>query len=87
MEPTLEEALAKVFGGPAPPPSAQRVEQPALPREALVVGEARDHYREALEKLRVGDWAAFWTGDGSTRQGAGEVGAPLPLVAARWSWL
>jgi uncharacterized membrane protein (UPF0182 family) len=58
MEHTLEEALAKVFAGPAAPPSAQGVERPEPPREA-VVGEARDHYRAALEKLRAGDWTAF----------------------------
>ena len=58
MEHTLEEALAKVFAGPVAPPSAQGVERPEPAREQ-VVGEARDHYRAALEKLRAGDWTAF----------------------------
>src|SRR5438309_8802465 len=61
MEPTLEEALGKVFGGPQPPraaAAAAAVERPAPEREPIA-GEARDHYRAALEGLRAGDWATF----------------------------
>jgi uncharacterized membrane protein (UPF0182 family) len=72
MEPTLEEALARVFAG-APTPPSRTVEETAAtasapaPAAAGTVGapprapesEARDHYRAALEKLRAGDWAAF----------------------------
>ena len=60
MEPTLEAALTAVLGGapaaaPAPAPTA-RIEEKA-PR--LTIGQAREHYRAALDGLRAGDWAAF----------------------------
>jgi uncharacterized protein len=60
MESTLEEALAKVFGGAPPPraPAIARAEQAAAVAESGV-GEARDHYRAALDALRGGDWAKF----------------------------
>jgi uncharacterized membrane protein (UPF0182 family) len=58
MEQTLEAAMAKVFGGPAPPAPPSIAEAP--PRaEKPVSSEARDHYRAALEGLRAGDWARF----------------------------
>ena len=62
MEPTLEEALAKVFGGPQPPRAAAAAtaeHPPPAPEHEPIAGEARDHYRAALEGLRAGDWATF----------------------------
>jgi uncharacterized membrane protein (UPF0182 family) len=57
MEETLEEAMAKVFGGPAPPP-VPSVEAPPTAAEPSS-SAARDHYRAALEGLRAGDWSIF----------------------------
>ncbi len=57
MEQTLEAAMARVFGGPAPAlPSALEAPPPAEKPPSSAV---RDHYRAALEGLRAGDWAAF----------------------------
>jgi uncharacterized membrane protein (UPF0182 family) len=59
MEPTLDAALAALLGGAraAPAPAAAaRIEENA---PALTVGQAREHYRAALEGLRAGDWTAF----------------------------
>ena len=59
MERSLEAALTALLGGapgaPAPAPTA-RVEE-TTPR--LTIGQAREHYRAALDGLRAGDWAAF----------------------------
>jgi len=57
MENTLDEAVAKVFGGgmPARPPGLDL----AKPPTERAVETARDHYRAALEGLRAGDWATF----------------------------
>jgi uncharacterized membrane protein (UPF0182 family) len=63
MEPTLEAAIAKVFGGAVPAPPASVVPPPGVtgaPRpEAAAEPSAREHYRAALEGLRSGDWGAF----------------------------
>jgi len=68
MEPTLDAALARVFGGAPTPPSrplgeAAPVSAPApagAPAPPPAMDEtARDHYRSALEKLKAGDWEAF----------------------------
>ena len=57
MEHTLDEALAKVFGGVPPTrAAAPEVSKPAVEK---AVETARDHYRAALEGLRGGDWATF----------------------------
>src|SRR6185295_15982337 len=64
MEPTLEQALTRVFAGAPTPPSVsaaaaaavEKVPAPsgAVPAPALDAS-AREHYRAALEKLRAGD--------------------------------
>ena len=75
MEPTLEAALARLFGGtaPAPPPTEQvRREAPdAQPAAATVpvdggadalgglAADARGHYDRAIEAQRAGDWAKY----------------------------
>jgi uncharacterized protein len=70
MEPSLEQALARVFAG-APAPPSRTVEEtasaaaPSAPAPAAEPppgapqSTAREHYRAALEKLRAGDWAGF----------------------------
>lgn len=67
MEPTLEEALAKLFGaappGPAPPTQpgvAPPPREPALPTTlAQLAAEAQERYRRAQEALRTGDFARY----------------------------
>ena len=63
MKPTLMESIMTIFGEEAPP-----VEPPSEPSEptepvmgdvAELVEQARLHYAQAKEKLRVGDWAGF----------------------------
>lgn len=69
MEPTLDGALARLFGVPAaggPPlqPSGASFRsavspRPSSPRVATLVAEANDHYARAQDALRRGDWAAY----------------------------
>ena len=75
MEPTLDAALARLFGGTAPPPpSTEQVRgatpdvqpavatTPALPGgDALggLAADARGHYDRAIEAQRNGDWAKY----------------------------
>ena len=66
MEETLEEGLARLFGGVTAPPL--RVAATATPeaasraggvRGAALARQASDLYRRALEAQRAGDWAAY----------------------------
>jgi len=75
MEPTLEEAVARIFGtlpaaaapGPAPSapprggitPPSPAVRAPESGRVAALVGEANAHYARAQAALRAGDFAAY----------------------------
>jgi uncharacterized membrane protein (UPF0182 family) len=72
MEPTLDTALARMFGGTAPPgrrepavaettPVAAPDEAPPPPGGALaaLATEARTHYDRAIQAQRAGDWAAY----------------------------
>ncbi|MDO8588151.1 MAG: UPF0182 family protein [Armatimonadota bacterium] len=72
MEPTLDEAIARVIGGPAPPAAAPRapvagarapVPEPAAPAPPAdtrtLVRQAADHFKKAQEAQRRGDWAAY----------------------------
>ena len=63
MEPTLEAAMARVFGGgpPAPPSVARGAAPPSAAAAAAegVAQSASEHYRAALEGLRAGNWAVF----------------------------
>jgi uncharacterized membrane protein (UPF0182 family) len=74
MEPTLDAALARLFGGegPPPPPSqttqttsaapAPAAAQPAAPAQAdlgTIAAEARSHYDRAVDAQRAGDWAKY----------------------------
>ncbi|WP_024513697.1 UPF0182 family protein [Bradyrhizobium sp. Tv2a-2] len=59
MKETLSEALSALFaeGGPAPAPprAVTETSHGASAREAL------DHYNQAMERLKSGDWAGFGT--------------------------
>ncbi|MBV9235219.1 MAG: UPF0182 family protein, partial [Xanthobacteraceae bacterium] len=62
MQETLPEALAALFGTVPAPVSAgggaeAPLEQPATDRGR----EALDHYNQAIEHLKSGDWAGFGT--------------------------
>ena len=59
MEETLAGALSALFGG-APPPPAVAPGAIAGPTEDRV-RQALDHYNQAIERLKSGDWAGFGT--------------------------
>ncbi len=61
MAPTLPAALAAVFEPGAVPARAVEAPAPAAaaPPQANAEGDARAHYRAALDALRAGDWSAF----------------------------
>jgi uncharacterized membrane protein (UPF0182 family) len=62
MKETLPEALSALFETGAAPgvPSASTATLPAAPA-ANQAREALDHYNQAIERLRSGDWAGFGT--------------------------
>src|SRR5262249_15524425 len=59
MKETLAEALSALFdtGGAPKAPSASTLADPA----AAQAREALDHYNQAIERLKYGDWAGFGT--------------------------
>jgi uncharacterized membrane protein (UPF0182 family) len=71
MEPTLDLALARLFGaGAAPPPAPTStatakpdgtgaVPAPAAPSFERLAGEARETYQRAIDAQRAGDWAKY----------------------------
>jgi uncharacterized membrane protein (UPF0182 family) len=72
MEETLDAALARLFGGPAPaasraPTSTATSAVPAVTLPAALAGggegnlatQARGHYERAIEAQRAGDWATY----------------------------
>lgn len=74
MEPTLDAALARLFGGPAsaPSPGATTSAAPAAgpatataqttsasPNLTALAAEAQAHYDRAVEAQRAGDWAKY----------------------------
>jgi uncharacterized membrane protein (UPF0182 family) len=74
MEPTLDAALARLFGGEGPPPPPSQTTQttsaapapsgaqPAAPAQVdlgTIAAEARSHYDRAVEAQRAGDWAKY----------------------------
>jgi uncharacterized protein len=71
MEPTLDAALVRLFGGGAPPPAAPpsgtstQAPSAAAPAATMpstataAAAEARAHYDRAIEAQRAGDWAKY----------------------------
>jgi len=72
MEPTLEESIAAIFGTEAPPaepaPPTEPVVKPQAPAEpeepvaadiASLIEEAQQHYDQAQQYLKAGDWAGY----------------------------
>jgi hypothetical protein len=61
MEETLEETLARIFGGEVPPvaevPAATPLTAASTVEERLA--KAREHYDRALRALREGNWALY----------------------------
>ena len=62
MQETLPEALAALFGaGPAPAVAGAGTETPLEHPATDRAREALDHYNQAIEHLKAGDWAGFGT--------------------------
>jgi uncharacterized protein len=62
MKETLAEALAALFeAGAAPAIPTASTGAPLAGPAADRVREALDHYHQAIERLRSGDWAGFGT--------------------------
>jgi uncharacterized membrane protein (UPF0182 family) len=74
MKPTLMSSIEAIFGAaatptapaaqppavPAPaPPTPSQPEQPVSADVAKLIDEARQHYDQAQEKLKAGDWAGY----------------------------
>src|SRR6185295_10589827 len=74
MEPTLDAALARLFGGPGAAPAAPETQTtrtapatgapaaaaPATSSDVSALSaEARSHYDRAIEAQRAGDWAKY----------------------------
>jgi uncharacterized membrane protein (UPF0182 family) len=74
METTLRESIAAIFGAEAPPAEpvlpapAEPVPEPPAPAEpekpvaadiADLIEQARQHYEQAQENLKAGDWAGY----------------------------
>src|SRR5258705_5443346 len=63
MKETLAEALSALFieSGAAPPVSGAAQEMPSTGPAASQAREALDHYNQAMERLKSGDWKGFGT--------------------------
>jgi len=64
MAPTLQESIAAIFGTEAPPtepepPVPPGPEEPVATEIAKLIGEAQQHYNQAQEYLKAGDWANY----------------------------
>ncbi|HLI27577.1 MAG TPA: UPF0182 family protein [Chloroflexota bacterium] len=62
MEPTLDAALARLFGtsaGGTPAAGSTTGTAPLSPAAAALVRQAQQHYQRAQEALRAGDWARY----------------------------
>jgi len=81
MEPTLDEALAAVFGAPTPVPVSTSV-QPVRPAQQLTLEQARKLLDQARKAMQRGDWAAFGTAmqglDHALSAPVGRRGDPRP---------
>jgi uncharacterized membrane protein (UPF0182 family) len=62
MEPTLEQSLARIFGGrPSAAPMPPAAEREAIPGVSSLAQRAWEIWNRAQEALRRGDWAAYGT--------------------------
>jgi uncharacterized protein len=62
MKETLAEALSALFAaGPAPVAPSAATGTPLAGSAADRAREALDHYNQAIERLKSGDWAGFGT--------------------------
>ena len=62
MQETLAEALSALFeGGPAAAGPSVGTEMPLEHPASDRAREALDHYNQAIEHLKTGDWAGFGT--------------------------
>ena len=61
MEPTLEQSLARIFGGRPEPTTVAAASSPSGPASALdaEVRRAWDAWTRSQEALRRGDWATY----------------------------
>jgi len=66
MEPTLKESLAAIFGVEAlptepevTPPTPEEPEKPVAAEVASLIEEAQQHYNQAQQYLKAGDWAGY----------------------------
>ena len=66
MEPTLDESIAAIFGAEAPPtepvvtpPAPVEAEEPVAAGIASLITEAQQHYDQAQQYLKAGDWAGY----------------------------
>jgi len=66
MEPTLAGSLAAIFGAETPPtapvgkpPATAEPEKPVVTDIANLIEEAQQHYNQAQEYLKAGDWAGY----------------------------
>jgi uncharacterized membrane protein (UPF0182 family) len=64
MEPTLEQSLARIFGGRVSPAAASAAPPPAgapspAPSDRALAQRALDLYQRSQDALRRGDWAVY----------------------------
>ena len=59
MEPTLEGALARIFGGAPPTPTTPAATPAPTQSIASLVAQANDLYTKALNAQKAGDWASY----------------------------
>ena len=66
MEPTLKESIAAIFDAEAPPmvtvvapPPPAEPEKPIAGDIANLIEEAQQHYNQAQQYLKAGDWAGY----------------------------
>ena len=76
MSQKVEPLLAALFSGAAPPPVVS-VASPTAPAAPATTSAALQHYRQALEALRRGDWKEFGA-EMDALQKALEAPAPAP---------
>jgi len=61
MEPTLGESIAAIFGTEVPPvpPTPPGPEAPVPTEIANLIEEAQQHYNQAQQYLKAGDWTGY----------------------------